>query len=371
MKITQILVHCCRLPLTPLERGGIAPYQLSYRLATHADRYFVEVRTDEDLIGWGEGELTMSPQTITSFYENDLSGLIGLDPREINRVRGYFKQTTFKKYLNEQVFLAPVEMACWDILGKSVGLSVSQLLGGATRERVPVAFLVGVLPHEQLMKSIAFGHGQGYRTFKLKGGNGFREDAARIQLLSKEFPDAEFRLDPNQAWSFGDCVRFCEMVRACPMQYLEQPVRVQSLEEVALLRQRSSIPIALNDDCYGPWTLDAIVRANAADVAIVDLEPLGGISGLVRVAHFAETANLALTHHTGFDYGVKTAAVAHVASAMPIFRLPLDCTYMSQDDDVLTSRLEIENGELVVPSGAGLGIEIDRDKLEKYRVASW
>lgn len=370
MKITEVLVHCCRLPLTPLERGGLAPYQLSYRLATHADRYFVEVKTDEGIVSWGEGELTISPQTIASFYQNDLAGLIGFDACEINQVRSYFKQTTFKKYLNEQVFLAPVEMACWDILGKSVGLSVSQLLGGAVRERLPVAFIVGVLPQEQLLKSIAGGYERGYRTFKLKGGNNFREDAVRIQILSKEFPDAEFRLDPNQAWSLGDCVRFVEMVRGCPVQYLEQPIRIQSLEEAARLRARSPIPLALNDDCYGPWTLDAIVRSNAADVAIVDLEPLGGISGLVRAAHFAETANLALTHHTGFDFGVKTAAVAQVAAVMPIFRLPLDCTYMSQDDDVLTERLQIENAELLVPTGPGLGVEVDREKLERYRITS-
>ena len=370
MKIADVRVHCCRLPLMPLERGGIAPYQLSYRLATHVDRYFVEVRTEDGVAGWGEGELTMSAEAMGAFYQHDLRpALVGVDPRQLNRVRGVFRQSTFKKYLNEQVFLAPVETACWDILGKSVNLPVHMLLGGRTRDRVPCAYLLGVLPHEQLLKSVAHGVERGFRTFKLKGGTDWRADADRLQLLGDEHPHLQFRLDPNQAWTISDCVRFAQQVRDLNVEYLEQPVRVQSLAEVAELRRRSPIPIALNDDCYGPWTLDAIVRAQAADVAIVDLEPLGGISGLVRAAHFAETANLALTHHTGFDHGVKTAAVAHVAAVMPAaFRCALDCTYLAQDDDVIAPRLRFERDELLVPDGPGLGVNVEPAKLEQYRI---
>ena len=358
------------MPLIPLERGGIAPYQLSYRLATHADRYFVELRTDQGITGWGEGELTMSPEAIRSFHQHDLRpALVELDPRQISRVRGVFRQTTFKKYLNEQVFLAPIETACWDILGKSVNLPIHALLGGRTRDRVRCIFPVGVLPVDQLLKIVGSGVERGFRTFKMKGDVDFRADVDRLRRLSEKFPQLEFRLDPNQAWTIGDCVRFVELVRALRIEYLEQPVRVQSLAEMAELRRRSSVPIALNDDCYGPWTLDAIVRAQAADVGIVDMEPLGGISGLIRAAHFAETANLPLTHHTGFDHGVKSAAVAHVVSAMPgAFRLALDCSLMSQEDDVVSPRMRFEKDELLVPDGPGLGIEVDPAKLEKYGI---
>ena len=369
MKITDLQVHCCRMPLTPIERGGIAPYQLSYRLATHADRYFIELKTDQDLCGWGEGELTMSPQALTSFYQHDLRPLlVGSDPRQINRVRAVFRQTTFKKYLNEQVFLAPVEMGCWDLLGKSVNLPVHALLGGRTRDRIRCIHPVGILPAETLLQVVAGAVSRGFRTFKLKGDVDFRADVKRLHLLAEKFPDLEFRLDPNQAWSIPDCLRFVEQVRDLKIEYLEQPVRIQSLAEMAALRQRSPVPIALNDDCYGPWTLDAIVRAGAADVAIVDLEPLGGIAGLVRAAHFAETSNLALTHHTGFDHGIKSAAVAHVVSAMPAFRLALDCTLMTHDDDVIAPRLRFEKDELIVPDGVGLGVEIDRAKLRQYKI---
>ena len=95
-----------------------------------------------------------------------------------------------------------------------------------------------------------------------------------MRAAAEAVPTAEFRIDPNQAWTFPDCVRFAEACRGMNIEYLEQPVRVQSLAEAARLRQRIAIPLALNDDCYGPWTLDAIVRHGAADVAIVDLEPL-------------------------------------------------------------------------------------------------
>jgi L-alanine-DL-glutamate epimerase-like enolase superfamily enzyme len=312
----------------------------------------------------------MPAPTIQSLYRHGITEhVVGSDPRHINTIRALFRQTTFKKYLNEQVFLAPLEMACWDILGKCTNLPLHALLGGKIRDSIPCAFPIGVLPVERLLTSVGRAVERGYRTFKLKGETDFRNDLARLNALAKNFPSCQFRLDPNQAWTIGDCVRFVHALDApTTVEYLEQPVRVQSLDEIAALRQRSPIPIALNDDCYGPWTLDAITRAGAADVGIVDLEPLGGVSGVVRAAHFAETTNLALTHHTGFDYGVKTAAVLHVTSALPAFRAPIDCAYMSQDDDVLTTRLRIEAGQLPVPNAPGLGIEVDRAKLQRYKI---
>lgn len=368
MKIRELHVHCCRLPLTPLERGGIAPYQLSYRLATHADRLFIELKTDDGHSGWGEAELTLPAEAVRALYRDISNVVIGLDPRQINRVRSVFAQTTLKKYLNEQVFLCPIEMACWDILGKSVDLPLHMLLGGRRRDRVPVAFPIGILGIDQLLEVARGAFDRGFKLFKLKGDVDFRKDIKRARALTEGLPAAEFRIDPNQAWSFPDCVRFAEACRGTNIEYLEQPVRVQSLAEMARLRQRCAIPIALNDDCYGQWTLDAIVHAGAADVAIVDMEPLGGIAGLVRAAHFAETANLALAHHTGFDYGIKTAAVAHVTATMPAFRMAMDCAYMSQDDDVISPRLAIENGELVVPDGPGLGVTIVPEKFDAYRI---
>lgn len=368
MKIRRLDVHCCRLPLTPLERGGVAPYKLSYRLATHADRFFIEVETDEGMIGWGEAELTLPVDAVRSIYGEIGRAVIGTDPCEINRIRSVFQQTTLKKYLNEQVFLAPVEMACWDIFGHSVSLPLHMLLGGRRTDRVDCAFPIGILELDQLLPAAERAYYAGFHVIKLKGDVDFRNDVKRLEALSERLPHAAFRVDPNQAWSFADCVRFAEACRGMKLEYLEQPVRVQSLAEVARLRQRCAIPIALNDDCYGPWTLDAIARAGAADVAIVDLEPLGGITGLVRAAHFAETANLALTHHTGFDYGVKTAAVAHVVATMPAFRMAIDCTYMSQDDDVISPRLSIDDGMLMVPNGPGLGVQVAKEKLEEYRI---
>jgi L-alanine-DL-glutamate epimerase-like enolase superfamily enzyme len=368
MRIQKLNVYCCRLPLTPIERGGIAPYQLSYRLATHADRYFIELLTDDGHSGWGEGELTMPAEAVHAFYRDLAPVVVGMDPRQVNSVRAVFQKTTLKKYLNEQVFLAPVEMACWDLFGKSVNLPLHMLLGGRRRDRVPVAFPIGILPTEQLLAAVRRAMERGYRLFKLKGDVDFREDVKRMRAAAQAVPTAEFRIDPNQAWTIPDCVRFAEACRGMNIEYLEQPVRIQSLAEAARLRQRMSIPLALNDDCYGPWTLDAIVHHGAADVAIVDLEPLGGITGLVRAAHFAETANLALAHHSGFDYGVKTAAVAHVTATLPAFRFAPDCAYMSQDGDVIAPRLTIEGGALVVPDGPGLGVQIAREKLETYRI---
>ncbi len=75
-----------------------------------------------------------------------------------------------------------------------------------------------------------------------------------------------------------------------------------------------------------------------------------------------------MAHHTGFDYGVKTAAMAHVTATLPAFRMAPDCAYMSQDDDVIEPRLTIKDGALLVPDGPGLGVRVVPEKLQAYRI---
>lgn len=104
------------------------------------------------------------------------------------------------------------------------------------------------------------------------------------------------------------------------------------------------------------------------DVAVLDMTPAGGIAGLRQQAAIVEDAGLPFTHHCAFDLGVRTAAILHAVHGIPGFSLPPDTTYYAWEDDIITSPFEMEEGCLTVPTGAGLGVDIDTETVSEYRV---
>jgi L-alanine-DL-glutamate epimerase-like enolase superfamily enzyme len=149
---------------------------------------------------------------------------------------------------------------------------------------------------------------------------------------------------------------------------MEQPIRVDSHRSRARLRRRLRHPIAPNEDTYIPHNLQSLIEAGAMDVAVVDLTPAGGIAGLRQQTSILEDAGIPFTHHCAFDLGIRTAAILHAVSGIPGFSLPPDSTYYAWEDDVIADPFEVEDGTLSVPEKPGLGIDVDEDKIEEYRV---
>jgi L-alanine-DL-glutamate epimerase-like enolase superfamily enzyme len=104
------------------------------------------------------------------------------------------------------------------------------------------------------------------------------------------------------------------------------------------------------------------------DVAVLDLTPAGGIAGLRQQAAIVEDAGIPFTHHCAFDLGIRTAAILHAVHGIPGFSLPPDTTYYAWEGDVIADRFEVTEGRMTVPDDPGLGIDVDQDAVEEYRV---
>jgi L-alanine-DL-glutamate epimerase-like enolase superfamily enzyme len=104
------------------------------------------------------------------------------------------------------------------------------------------------------------------------------------------------------------------------------------------------------------------------DIAVVDMTPAGGITALRQLAAIAEDAGIPATHHCAFDLGIRTAAILHAVSGIPGFSLPIDTAYYAWQEDVINKPLEIDSGAMAVPDDPGLGVTIDRDTVEHYRI---
>ena len=182
--------------------------------------------------------------------------------------------------------------------------------------------------------------------------------------------ELEFRLDPNQIWGYEDAVRATSLLqdRGIYLQFLEQPIGISNLETHARLRQRLTTPIGVNEDTYFRGNLEALLRRDAIDAAVIDLVPAGGLEAARQQAQTAGVHGVSVSHHSGFDLGIKTAAVLHLAASTPEIDLPPDSVYYGWADYLLETPFELDDGSYPVPKAPGLGVSVDETKLDRYRI---
>ena len=383
MEITNVDVYAVNVPVVDIEDGGIAPYVTNHGSVEEMERMVVRVDTDEGITGWGEMRVFLSPEATRAVIEDGIAQwVVGRSPFELES----FRRQIFIEYTNVDMFFSAIETACWDIVGKALEKPVYELLGGWTapnltertntpdRESVApvdVAYCLGILSPEESRPHAARALEEGYSVLKTKAGRDWREDVRRIEAMHDEVDgELDFRLDPNQGWSLEEAVRVAAKLEDAGiyLQYMEQPIRVDSHAALTRLRERTRQPIGPNEDTYIPRNLRELIERGALDVAVVDLTPAGGITALRQLAAIAEDAGVPLVHHCAFDLGIRTAAILHAVTGIPGFTLPPDSVYYAWEDDILTDRLTVENGAIEVPDGPGLGIEVDPEKLDEYRI---
>lgn len=367
MKITDVDMYPIRAEIIALDRGGIAPYRGSRDRGpgtTTATSALYKVVTDEGIVGWGEMNMILTlKMTRTLLTDVIRPASIGEDPFELNRIKAKI-ESLYNPDINMLHFISGVEMALWDIMGKAVGKPLYMLLGGAVRHEVPIAYAMGMTDRQQTQEKLAQIREEGYTTVKTKGGTDVKWDIRRAHWMRElAGDDIDIRVDMNQGYTMTQALTYLKAVQECGLQYVEQPLKCNALENYAALRGRSCVPIAVNEDCYIPGGLFRAIRMNAVDAAVVDMESVGGISETIKLAHLAEAADLPLAHHCAWDMGVKSAAIVQTVCALSAFELPMDSTYHSHAQDPLAEPLKIERGAFALPEKPGLGIEVDEEKV--------
>jgi len=368
VQITDLEAIPVSMEVTPKSEGGIAPYRTNHGCVETVDRMLVRLDTDEGITGWGEMRTTLSPTTTKVTLEHDIAPeVVGRSVWDIE----WFTDSFFYEYMDVNPYLGGIEMAMWDALGRKLEVPLYKLLGGKGMDAVPVAYAVGILDDEESREHARRALDDGYGVLKTKGGRDWQRDVERVVAMHDAVDgQLEFRLDPNQGWNFEDAVRVGARLEDAGvyLQYLEQPIRIDSYGTLANLRNRLRTPIAVNEDTYFQRNLLHIAQHDGIDVGVVDIVPSGGIRGVKRLAGIAADAGISLSHHCGFDLGIKTAAVLHTVASTPAINLAPDTVYYSWADDVIESKHAVEDGAIAVPDGPGLGVTVDESKVEEYRI---
>ncbi|MEV6898561.1 enolase C-terminal domain-like protein [Amycolatopsis sp. NPDC051372] len=363
MKITDVDVQVVNLPLTN-------PFTSSFETKTGETRTVVRLRTDTGVEGWGE---TMWGRPVAELTRQLGAELVGKSPFALEAFHQRHHMVPFFHGYLGYAALAALDVACWDVMGKATGQRVTDLLGGPVREEVPITALVtradapgaqgrelaqGIADHAA--KVVAEG---GFTAVKLKGTTDVFGDVKIMRELRRALPDVQLRVDPNAAWSVPDSIRAGLAMEELDLEYLEDPC--VGIEGMSQVRAKVRIPLCTNMCVVRFEEFAPAMRLGAVDVIHGDVYKWGGIAATKALAAHCETFGLGMNLHSGGELGIATAAHLAVVASTPVLSRAIDSMYYLHVDDIVQP-LHLEDGRLRVPTGPGLGVEVDEDKLAFY-----
>jgi galactonate dehydratase len=335
----------------------------------------VEVRTDAGITGVGEALARFSPRAYADLIETSLKPrLVGGNPTDIMA-----HWQTMRRALSGRsggmLFeaIAGVDIALWDILGKVAGLPVHRLLGGVGRTEVAVyAASVNWGSDEFMDRELDRYLEKGFPRIKVKVANPVREACRRVERLRKRAgADIELCVDANWAYTLEQAVEVGRALTDNAYFWFEEPLRPEDERGYEELHRRCETPLAAGESNF---TLDQVMRL-VENRTLAYLQPdvarSGGITETRRMAEFAAAHDVQYAPHIGMSGIVCETASVHLAAAMPNLRA-MECeTDSSPFKTAITGAApgadRQKNGMLPVPTGPGLGIEIDWDAVARLR----
>jgi glucarate dehydratase len=340
-------------------------------------RTIVEVDTDEGITGLGE--MGGGGESAEAVFRAMKNYLVGGDPARLEEMRYRIANPTASLYNNRTQILAALEFACLDILGQKWNVPVSEILGGRLQDRVPFAsYLFFRYPNsrdgsgevrtvEQLVAhALELKTRYGFTSHKLKGGVFAPEyELECYRAVAAALDGDRFRFDPNAVWSTEQAIWFGQAIEDIRNDYLEDPVF--GLSGMRRTREKVRLPLATNTVVVGFEQLAANVLNTAVDVILLDTTFWGGIRQCVKAAGVCETFQLGVAVHSSGELGIQLATMLHLGAVIPNLSFAADAHYHHLVDDVIEGgKFKYEGGSIKVPVGPGLGVKLNREKVEQY-----
>jgi glucarate dehydratase len=371
MKIVDVRATTVAVPLeAPLRHANGAHWGKFVRT-------IVEVETDDGLIGLGE--MGGGGESAENGIRGLKSYLLGHDPLQLEQLYWKICNPTASLYNNRAQMHAAIEFACMDVAGKKLGVRACELLGGALRKEVPFASYLfyryadqqtGAGGEETADEMVAAAkqlkRDYGFRSHKLKAGVFPPDhDLEVYQALAAEFPCDSFRLDPNAAWSVEESIRIGHAIEGIRNDYYEDPC--WGLEGMRRVRSFVNIPTATNTVVVNFEQLAACIQLDAIDVILLDTTFWGGLRQAWKAAIICEKFQRGVSVHSSGELGIQLATMLHLGATLPNLTFAADAHYHHLKDDILKGgKMKYVDGKIAVPSGPGLGVELDREKVREY-----
>ena len=340
---------------------------------------FLKIHTDEGIVGWGEPIVEGRAQTVETAVHEIGRYLIGQDPRLIEHhwqaiYRGQF-------YRGGPVLcsaLSGIEQALWDILGKWLDVPVYQLLGGKTRDKIRVYGWLHGESYGDYIDSAKVGLGAGLTAFKfgLIGKMNIIDSLAVIEQNLQRFaalreaigPEIEIGIDFHGRVSPAMAIQLAKALEPYHPMFIEEPVLPENIDELARVARSTSIPIATGERLFTKWGFREVLEKGAAAILQPDISHAGGILETKKIAAMAETYYGAVAPHCPLG-PIALASCIQLDACIPNFLIQ---EHVTTGEGYLKTPFEIVDGYIPLPTGPGLGIELDEAALaQKVYPGDW
>ncbi|MCM2678522.1 mandelate racemase/muconate lactonizing enzyme family protein [Echinimonas agarilytica] len=379
MKINCIKTHHIRCQLS--EPFGFSQWSYSQR-----NVLLVEVISTDGVSGWGEcyGPADVIQGAVEKFYA---PRIIGMDALSTDQVWHHMWRSSLD-FARSGVMMAAmsgIDMAMWDLKGKLNNQSVSQLMGGACRDRVP-CYATGMyfqdLPEDELLtqlveEAVTYSK-QGFKAMKIKVGKNPDFDEKLIIAMRKALPSTILAADSNHAYDLPEAIRIGRVLDEQGYKWFEEPL---SPEHPALFRQlqdKIDLPVATGECEQTRYGFSKLIAAGGVQLVQADLAYCGGPSEALKIRTIASASGLNMIPHV-WGTQLNLAAATHFlataysepgrAESKPLY-LEYDRTENPLRDEIYKVNVDVINGEAIVPTAPGLGVEIDLKALAQFTVCA-
>jgi muconate cycloisomerase len=354
-------------------------------------RYLLTRITDSDgRVGWGEapalkdwggefgryfGESTLIAKTVIENYLApvltgvELGNFAEMHARMDAAIRGY----PYAK--------AALDFAAYDVTGRWLNVPVHLLLGGKVRSRIPVTHSIGLISIADAEKEVAQVAKEGIKTIKIKIGVDAKRDIDMVRAVREAVGnDVELCVDANEGYKTpGEAIATVRAMEKYRLKYVEQPV--MGIERIAEVAKAIDAPVMADESAWNAHDVIQIVERRAAQIVSIYTTKPGGLYKAMEVNAVCRAAGIICNVNGSVETGVGNLANVHLAAAAPAATLscviPVSTPAQFQNgqvggiyyrDDLIVSPMKLVDGAIDVPVGPGMGIDIDLDKVEKYRV---
>lgn len=329
---------------------------------------FVHLTTDDgnEGVGYSYTIGTGGTAVLAMLRDYLLDTIIGLDADRIEQVwnTAYYSTRATTTGAITSLAVAAIDTALWDLRGKTTGMPLWKLVGGA-KDRVPLYDTEGGWLHistDELVAGAKESVRKGWPGVKLKIGKpNPREDLERLRAVRDAIgPDAHIMVDANQSMTLVQAIERAQLLEQVGLFWLEEPMPADYVSDHATLAAKTTIPVAVGESIYSAAMFQQYLHSGGAGIIQVDVARVGGITPWLKVAHMAETYNVSVCPHFLMELHVSLAA--GIPNGHYVEHIP-------QLTAVTTDRLTIEEGHALAPDAPGLGIPWDFDAIERMVVA--
>lgn len=364
-----------RIETTLVDIPTIRGHVLSMTTMRVQSIVLVRVRFSDGSEGLGEGTSiggmsygAESPESIKLAIDHYIApALEGMNGDDVNVATNLMQ----KIVCGNPIARCAVETALWDGLGKRLGVSVAQLFGGQVRTTLPVAWtLASGNSNDDIAEAQEMLAQRRHNIFKLKiGKRGLRDDIAHVAAIKSALgDDVSLRVDVNQAWTIAQARWGLSGLQDIGVDLVEQPINAKHLKALKQLTDTYEIAVMADEALQGPEDALQIAADRSADVLAVKIAQSGGLKRASEVISIAQAAGVGLYGGTMLEAGVGTAAAVQLFSTIETLDWGTELFGpLLLKDEILATPIRYTDFSLAVPTGSGIGVDLDPSKVAHYR----